>query len=182
MTDAEMMIAVLTIAVIAAAIFAVVAQASIVRHERHERILSPFEKIRSNLLGVILAPHDEYSPREDAAARFLITTINGVIRHYHPHKTTIFNLRDVRRTIEKDLRRYRKTQEMVRSQMADLPEDSKVREAFADFAVATIDAFIANTPFIRSEIILRWLWRDLAEQMKNARRDSEKVLHEMRMA
>ena len=179
------MIPLLYTAVFITALFAVAAWMNASRHEWHERILSRFEKIRSNLLDITLAPRGDFSPREDAAARFLITTINGVIRHYHPHKTTIFNLRTVDSIIEKDLHRYRETQKMVRSRLAglaDLSKESKVRKAYTDFAVATAYAFIANTPFIRSEVILRWLWRDLAEQMKNARRDSEKVLHEMRMA
>lgn len=161
------------------ALFAAVAWMSVERHKRHDRVLSPFYKIRRNLMDVTLADRGVFSRREDASARFLLAMTNGIIRHYHSHRTVLFDIRKVRRIIEKDLRRYRKTQEMVRAQIEDMPDNRKIRDAYADFVRATTDAFVANTPFVREEIILRLIWRDLAKQIASARHESDRVLHKV---
>lgn len=178
----EQVTAVLMIAMLVVAVFAVVAYISTTLRMRHHRVLQPFYGIRRELIDITLAPHGKFSPDEDAAARFLLTTVNGVIRHYHSHKTALFNLRAIRRAIEKDLRRYRQIQAKVRAQIADLPDNAKIRKAYCDFVIATTDAYVANTPFIRTEIVLRLLGRSLAEQVKTARRDSQQVLRDMKVA
>ena len=159
-----------------AGLFAMLTLMHVSRQERHDRILLPFEQIRHELLDVTLAPRGDFSPREDAAARFLLTTVNGVIRNYHPHKSVLFDIRKVRRMIESDLQRYRETQKMVREKMEGVSDNPKIRKAYVDFVRATTDAFMANTPFIRTEIIFRWLWRDLAEQVKAVLRENENAI------
>lgn len=176
------MITFLYVAVFISALFAAAAWVSVNRHERHGRILLPFEKLRRDLLDITLAPRGDFSRREDDAARFLLQMVNGIISHYHPHKAALFNLRTIRRAIEKDLRRYRQIQAKVRGQIADLPDNDKIRKAYRDFVIATTTAYVANTPFIRTEVVMRILGRGLAEQVKTARHDSQQVLRDMRLA
>lgn len=167
----------LLIALFFAAAAAAVSAVKIAESERHAKILDPFHKVRRDLLDIVLAPAGAVSPEENKAARFLLRMANGVIRHYHPHKSSMFNLRAVRRAIRHDLRRYREMQERVREQLSDLPDNPAIHKAFGDFVSATAAAYLANTPFIRTEIFLRLLGGGLAEQIKNARHESEQVVH-----
>lgn len=159
--------------------FAAVSLLSVARRERHGRVLAPFYQIRRDLTDVVLSPIGTYSRREEEAAHFLLTMVSKIIIYYCTHKTEMFNIREVRRAIEKDLRHYKKSQDMVRARLADLPDTPVIRKAYTDFIIALANAFLANTPFIRTEIVLRLLRRDLAKQIANARRESDKVLHEV---
>ena len=149
--------------------FAAESRVSAKRVEKHDRVLFRFCQIRRDLMAELRARYDSISPQEFHAAEFLLESLDGVIRHYHRHKTTTFNLRKMRRMIEEDLSQYRAAMRAAEEHLSAAPP-GKIAELYADFARAGAEAFIAYTPFIRTEFILRLLWADLADQIAQIRR------------
>ncbi len=153
--------------------FAVSSYLGVKRHEKHDRVLFAFCQIRRDLMKELRERFDSLTPLEYESARFLLDTLNKVIRHYRRHKTSMFNLRKIRREIEKDLRHYRAVEERVRRQLAKVPPDKKIAELYSDFSRAAVTGFLAYTPFILSEIIFRVLWVEGAQQIAQIRRGQE---------
>lgn len=139
---------------------------------KHYRALSPLRAVRRKLSLLLGAHYDALweknsgilSPEEIAAARFVQQNLDAVLLHYDRHKTTMFNLRKMRRMIEQDLARYREVEREVQARLHSVPP-GKVADLYAEFSHALATAFVAYTPFIRTEFILRLLWADLAEQI-----------------
>ena len=159
------------------AVFAAVSFVSIKKHEKHDRVLFSFSRLQSAVMKEILARHDAetLTRKQYEAAKFLLDMLDDIARHYDTHKTTMFNLRKMRRMVEQDLERFNEMQRQVDARLAEIPADAKIRGLYVDFARAAADAFLAYTPFIRTEIILRLLWSDIAEQVANIRRE-QKIL------
>lgn len=147
------------------------------RNRKHDRVLFAFNHLRRTVMRELFAHYDAMSenhpgvlsPAEVDAAKFLLRLLDGISRHYNRHKTTMFNLRKMRRIIERDLAHYRKMERETAARLAQVPA-GRMTELYADFARAGAEAFVAYTPFMRTEIILRLLWADLAEQIAPIRR------------
>lgn len=143
------------------------------RVRKHDRVLFAFNHLRRTVMRELFAHYDALSPNcrgtlspeEIAAAKFLRQHLDTVLLHYDRHKTTMFNLRKMRRMIEQDLAHYRKVEREVLARLHSVPVPGKIADLYAEFAQAGAAAFVAYTPFIHAEIILRLLWADLAEQI-----------------
>ena len=74
--------------------------ASLIAIKKHDRVLFRFCQIRRDLMKDLRDRYDTtLNQQEWQAAKFLLEKLNGVIQHYHSHKTTMFNLRKVRQMI-----------------------------------------------------------------------------------
>lgn len=152
--------------------FAIVVYVRANQQKKDDHVLFRFCQIRRNLMGELRDRYDSLTPEEFESAKFLSEALNGVIRHYRPHKTMMFNLRTVRRLISKDLRRYKKLQESVQKQLSGIPPDTKIAELYGDFSRASMLAFLSYTPFIIWEILLRFLWAEGVRQIAQIRREA----------
>ena len=112
------------------------------------------------------------SPQEIAAARFLQRNLDAMILHYDQHKAEMFNLRKMRRMVKQDLEYYSEIKREVDAHLSEEAMSGKMAELYADFARASALAFVVYTPFIRTEIILRLLWADLAKPIAQIRREA----------
>ncbi|WOV91930.1 MAG: hypothetical protein R1F54_04700 [Candidatus Zeuxoniibacter abyssi] len=147
--------------------------ASLIAIKKHDRVLFRFCQIRRDLMKDLRDRYDTtLNQQEWQAAKFLLEKLNGVIQHYHSHKTTMFNLRKVRQMIKSDLQKYKETQQEIKARLPEVPKDTKVYELYGDFARASWQSFFTYTPFIRTEIILRLLFGGVAEQIVRIKREN----------
>ena len=156
-------------------IFAMVSFISVKRHEKHDRILFSFSRLQSAVMKEVLARHDsgELTRKQYEASKFLMDMLDDVSRHYDTHKTTMFNLRKMRRMVEQDLARYEETNREMRNRLAEISSDAKIFALYEEFSRAAAQAFLAYTPFIRTEIILRLLLGDIAQKISQIRSENE---------
>lgn len=160
------------VGILVVAIFTLASYVDIKRHERHDRVLFRFCQIRRDLMAELRARYQSLSREEFESMEFLLSLLDEVIQHYGRHKTAMFNFRKMRRAVERDLEHYRKTEREAR--LTRVPP-GRITELYADFVRATAMAFVAYTPFLRTEIILR-LWRaDLAKQIAQIRCDAAEL-------
>lgn len=157
------------------AAFAVSSYYSVKKHQKHDYVLFRFCQIRRDLMEELRGRFDTLTPCEYEAAEFLLSALNGIIRHYHNHKITMFNLRKMRRIVESDLQCHQKVREDVKQQLSRVPSDTKISVLYNDFFRAATVAFLSYTPFIRCEIILRLLWAEGAKQIAQIRHEREKL-------
>lgn len=161
--------------IVITAIFTAVSFISVKRHEKHDRILFAFSRLQSAVMNEILARHDANTLTREQyeSAKFLMDMLDTIALHYDKHKTTMFNLRKMRRMVEEDLARYEETEQKVRARLAEITTDEKIAALYEEFSRATAAAFLAYTPFIRTEIILRFLLGDIAKRIAQIRREQE---------
>lgn len=146
---------------------------------KHYRALSPLREVRRKL-SLLLGSHYDarwdgssvLSPQEIVAARFLQRNLDAMILHYDQHKAEMFNLRKMRRMVKQDLEYYSEIKREVDAHLSEEAMSGKMAELYADFARASASAFVVYTPFIRTEIILRLLWADLAKPIAQIRREA----------
>ena len=92
--------------------------ASLIAIKKHDRVLFRFCQIRRDLMKDLRDRYDTtLNQQEWQAAKFLLEKLNGVIQHYHSHKTTMFNLRKVRQMIKSDLQKYKETQQEIKARL-----------------------------------------------------------------
>lgn len=177
------------------AVFTAVARYNLWLHERHDCVLFAFSRMQSAISQELHSHYDIFfrhhetgkgprgvlSPEEIAAAKFLPRLLDDISLHYDRHKTTMFNLRKMRRMIEQDLKQYREVEREVQARLQSVPP-GRVADLYAEFSQAAAKAFVAYTPFIRAEVILRLLWADLAEQIAPIRRRAARNLFGERFA
>ncbi|MBE8158563.1 MAG: hypothetical protein HAW59_04135 [Betaproteobacteria bacterium] len=157
------------------AAYAVAVWFTVRRHQKHDRVLFSFSRLQSAVMKEILARHDAetLTRKQYEAAKFLMDMLDVIALHYDRHKTTMFNLRKMRRFVAEDLACYEETEEKVRAHFAEISADEKIAALYGEFSRAAARAFLAYTPFIRTEIILRLLLGDAAKQIAQIRREQE---------
>lgn len=167
------MSAVFVLGILVVGAFAVSSYINVKKHEKHDRVLFRFCQIRRDLMKDLRDRYDTTLSRQEwQAANFLLEILNGVIQHYHSHKTTMFNLRKVRLMIKSDLQRYQDTQQKIKARLSEVPKNTKVYELYGDFSRASLQSFFTYTPFIRTEILLRLLVGEVAEQIVRIKREN----------
>lgn len=155
--------------------FAMSSYFSVKSHEKHDRVLFAFCQIRRDLMAELREQFDSLSQQEYESAKFLLDTLNKVIRHYRSHKTFMFNLRKAHRVIKKDLRRYHAVQKRIHDRLSKVPPDTKIAKLYGDFSRAVMVGFLTYTPFILSEIVLRLLWAESSKQVAEIRRQQHEI-------
>ena len=145
----------------------------ITQQNNHFRALSAFLHLRNKVAQDLFSFDNvrSLSQQEYESARFLLTMLNQIITYYNDHSTVMFNLRLMRRIVEKDMKHYQEVQQKVREKMLTFPDNTNIAKLYAEFAQISAAAFLLHTPFIRTEIILRLLWRDVAEQVAKAKQE-----------
>ena len=148
---------------------------SVKKHAKHDRVLFAFSRLQSAVTKEMLArfDSDELTRQEFESMRFLSTMLDNITAHYNRHKTTMFNLRKMRHIIAQDLQHYEDIRQQMRVRLAEVPADTKIVALYDDFSRAATDAFLAYTPFIRTEIILRLLLGDIATKITAIRQEQK---------
>lgn len=145
------------------------------RDRKHDRVLFSFSRLQSAVMNEMLARYDAdtLTRKQYESAKFLMDTLDVIALHYDRHKTAMFNLRNMRRIMEEDLARYEETAQKIRTRLPEISSDEKIAALYAEFSRALARAFLAYTPFIRTEIILRLLLGDAAKRIAKIRREHE---------
>lgn len=120
---------------------------------RHDRVLFRFCQLRRDVMEFLyqntVADPDTMTLAEYQSVRRLLGVLNRMIHDYSDHKKMMFNLRYVL----KALRQYRHT--LKQAKPIDLTENAAIQRFHQRFAYCCAKAFLAYTPFIRSEAVLR---------------------------
>ncbi len=143
---------------------------------KHDRVLFPFCQLRRDIM-CFLREHMPDQPnalsREeyDSVLR-LLDVVSDVIHHYNRHKTVMFNFR---RVIKFSMK-YRDTLEQAKP--IEMTGNAKIQEFHHRFVGLLAKAFIAYTPLIRWEMVLRFI-----AYIYRARKEAaERVVNDARQA
>ena len=163
-------------------LFAALSWVSIGWREKHFQVMEPLTPIRGKLLDVMLASPVAVSRREYEAAHFLFMMTHDVLRCGYENKTGTPTFRGVSRTMEGDLRFYRKTRDAVFARLDDLPDTPIVRKAYTDFIITMTDDFLANMEYVRPHVfraqIVLLFNRGLAKRIADTLRESDKMIRD----
>ncbi len=120
---------------------------------KHDGVLFPLCQLRRDLMrflydNVFVKPnalsHEEY-----VSIRRLSDALDDTIHNYNQHKTLIFNFRKM----VKYLRQHRHT--LKRTALMNLTDSKEIQEFHARFSHCLARAFLAYTPLIHWELLLR---------------------------
>lgn len=139
------------------------------RIARYDRMLFPFCQLRRDMMRFLR----EHMPNESNALTRkeyestlrLLEVLSTIIHNYSQHKTTLFNLRKV----AKLLRKYRDV--MKKIEPIQTTENKQIQIFHNRFAVCSAKAFLAYTPLIRSEVVLRicvFMYRAASEKVRKS--------------
>lgn len=116
--------------------------------KKHDTILFEFCQIRRDLMK-ILKREDVHNLEEDyIALRKLIEFLNITIHNYDEMKTSIFNIRiffQYLKQFDKDSKKIEKIK---------ISRNKEIIEIYSKFSIAMFKAFLAYTPFIKSQFCL----------------------------
>ena len=118
---------------------------------RHDGVLFRFCEIRRRVVRLLFDRHLEsgLSARNRRDGIRLLNLLNQVIGDYRERKAVMFNFRRFVRAIEE----YEKTAGELR--MPYPPQDREIADLYKQASVAILLGFLAYTPLIRSEALLR---------------------------
>lgn len=121
----------------------------------HDQVLFPLCQLRRDIMSFlhenVVEKPGTLSPEEYASVRRLSTTLDDAIHNYNRHKTTMFNLRRMAKYLEQ----YRNT--LKQAAPLELTDNPKIQELNMRFVLCSAKGFLAYTPLIRSELVLRLL-------------------------
>lgn len=119
--------------------------------QKHDRYIFEFCDLRRDIITYLYEERNRLSRADYIQLREILDTNNTTIHNYKENKYTMFNFRrfiDKLRTIEND--------------RSGKVNESKVLPEIKDFQVRLVhiifNAFIAYTPFLKSEVILKVLY------------------------
>ena len=143
-----------TILIIAFIAFAAYSRIWLARVAKHDRVLFPFCQLRRDIMR-FLREHlpDEanaLSKEEYDSVLRLLDVVSETIHNYNQHKTAMF---DVRKAL-KFSKKYRHT--LAQATPINLTENAEIQKFHHQFKGLLAKAFLAYTPLIRSEILLRF--------------------------
>ena len=146
---------------------------------RHDGVLFRFCEIRRRVVRLLFDRHLEngLSARDRCDGIRLLNLLNQVIGDYGERKAVMFNFRRFVRAIEE----YEKTAGELR--MPRPPQDREIADLYEQASVSILLGFLAYTPLIRSELLLRLfgffaravLRRALPIGVDRFRRDAERL-------
>lgn len=153
---------------------------SLRRVSKHDRVLFPLCQLRRDLMRFLrvnaTANKNALSTAEyDSIAR-LSDTLDLAIHDYNKHKTMMFNLRNLMKLIKA----HKKT--LKKAKPIDLTDNPEIQTFHSRFIRCLAEAFIAYTPLIRSELVLRmFMWTSRAVS-KRVRQEALAVGKQVRAA
>lgn len=144
---------------------------------KHDDVLFPFCQLRRDVVAFlhenVFEQPGGLSRAEYDSVRRLLDALNHAIRNYNEHKTLLFNLREVARY----LRQYRHTLKQVKP--VDVTKNRTIQQLHARFARCLAIAFLAYTPLIRYELLLKIVrvvaWRH-PKQLRQSLLDGSKSM------
>ena len=134
-------------------VFAFFSWLNIHRVEKHDGALFPFCQLRRDIMRFLYENVFEnpgsLSREEYQSVKRLLKMLNGAISNYNEHKTVMFNFRKA----AKYLSRYRHT--VKQTKPVNLTTNDEIRAFHMRFIRCFAKAFLAYTPLIRYELMLR---------------------------
>lgn len=115
--------------------------------KKHDDHLYVFCELRRDALRYLFENWKDLSKDEYKALRKLLWVLNFAIENYKSQKTAIFNIRNIYNHVAQ-LKRSSKKQDRIQT------ENSDIKELIRRGDRAIFSAFLAYTPFFKSEIIL----------------------------
>ena len=120
---------------------------------KHDGVLFPFCQLRRDVMRFLYENVFEkpgtLSRDEYQSVMRLLDVLNVAISNYNEHKTVMFNIRKV----AKYLKQYRDT--VKRTKSVNFTDNAEIRAFYTRFIQCFAKAFLAYTPLIRSELMLR---------------------------
>lgn len=119
--------------------------------KKHDLVLYRFCQIRRDAIALVDNRQDELTKKEYASVRSILDCTSVMIHEYEACKSAIFNFRK----FLSFLKHYReKAQEADR---VKIPNDQQIIDLHHKYRYALAMAFLAYTPYIRSELLIRVL-------------------------
>ena len=116
------------------------------RMQKHDVVLYQFCQIRRDAIKLIDERGTQFSRAGYHSTRHLLDNLSVMIRNYDGCKANVFN---IRRLIQA-LKDYRHSSRQV--EKIQIPNDLQIMELHSRFRHAMLEAFLAYTPWIKSEI------------------------------
>jgi hypothetical protein len=121
------------------------------KKKKHDDILYRFCQVRRDAIAMIDRRNVELSRKQYASIRNILESVNAMIHNYEQCKTTVFNFRKFVRF----LKFYRDAARQAES--IHIPNDPEIIAFHHQYKTAIIEAFLAYTPLIKSEICVKLL-------------------------
>lgn len=122
--------------------------------KKHDVYLYQFCELRRQALNLLWLEHDTLSREDYIALRRLIGALNMAISSYS-HKTIMFNFR-------KFIRFLKSIQHLDKKVEADVTEHEKINALIKKVEYSVLCSFLAFTPFIKSELLIKLAIRFLS--------------------
>ena len=118
---------------------------------KHDRVLFPFCNIRRELMTLLRDHHQDLSVEDYLYARNMLNALSHTVSIYRDHKSRFFNFRAFLRF----LRAYQSSADEI----AKIPRTKhpQLQAMEQQLNWAMFRGFMAYTPFLRSEIVVRVL-------------------------
>ena len=142
--------------------------------QKHDRMLFPFCQLRRDVMHFmymnVIENTGSLSPAEYKFIRWLLNVLDGTIHSCNQYRTLMFNVRK----IAKHLKMYRKISKVA----LEIPDHQKIREFHERIHRLQVAAFLAYTPLVRWELVLRLIVFAycMGKQDGARRRDAEYVV------
>jgi len=119
--------------------------------KRHDEVLYRFCELRRDAMKTLRdkSSIEAMTRQEYIVLRKLLETLNVIIEAYKTHKTVIFNLRTLVRVLS-EYKRYNKKAESIEKTKHEGIEFLRI-----GIMKALLHGFLAYTPFIKSEVVVR---------------------------
>jgi len=128
----------------------------LLRVRNHDRVLYRFCQVRRDIMTILRDRGFEMTKSDYHALRDLLEAVSDTIHHFNECKSTIFNIR----TLSRIIREFRESGRAINK--INIPKDAASAKTFVDFRMAMVMAFLAYTPFFRSEIAARVILGSMA--------------------
>lgn len=119
--------------------------------KKHDIILYRFCQIRRDTMSLLRNKYLQLDSNEYKSLKKILEFLNHTIHYYDQNKSSLFNLRNYINFAKK----YKESASKI--EKIKLPENEEIKKIYKDFSIGMIYAFISYTPFIASEIFLRFV-------------------------
>ncbi len=150
------------------------------REAKHDQVLFPLCQLRRDIVQFLRTNirnnRCALSSEEGQSVLRLLEVLNDAIRNYKRHKTVMFNLREVAKYLRKHQDALKKARPL------DVTDNPDIQAFYARFGLCSAKAFLAYTPLIRSELVLRvalyvsmYVWREGTRRAQRLMQDAARV-------
>jgi len=117
---------------------------------KHDIVLFRLCQVRRKSMSLLRDRGFNLAKDDYMALRRMLYAVNTSIAHYSVHKAKLFNLRAFARAVKE----YKRS--AVAVEKLAIPKDKEIIDIYRDFNYAMMTGFLAYTPFIKSELGLRF--------------------------